>query len=62
MAKKSYIAAKPVPIGTDEEDPDRPGFLLNVVYETGEKIDVKRHKLDEDTLEGLVANGYIKEA
>ena len=62
MAKKTYVAAKPVPIGTDEEDPDRPGFKLNIVYETGEKIDVKRHKLDADTLEGLEANGYIKEA
>ena len=60
MAKEKWVAARPVPIGTEEEDPDRPGLKLNVVYETGEAIDVKRHGLDLDTLMGLEANGYIK--
>jgi hypothetical protein len=54
-----YVAAKKVAIGTDKPDPDREGFSLVKIYKQGEKVDVK---LDKDTLEGLVANGYLKEA
>jgi hypothetical protein len=58
MATK-YVAAKKVAIGTDKPDPDREGFTLVQVFKAGEKVDLK---LDKDTLEGLVANGYLKEA
>ena len=60
---KGYVAATQLPLGVPgKEDPDRPGFELVAVLEPGEKVDAKRHGLDADALEGLLANGYIKEA
>lgn len=55
-----YVAAKRVAIGYDKPDPDREGFNLVKVFKQGEKVDVA--KMDKATVEGLVSNGYLKEA
>lgn len=52
----TYVAAKPVALGTGKEDPDRPGRQGVKVFETGEVIDVPL-----ENPQALVDNGYLME-
>lgn len=53
----SYVAAKQVAIGYDQEDPENPGAKLVRVYEPGEQVDVT----GIENLDAMVFQGYLKE-
>jgi hypothetical protein len=57
---KTYVAARPIAVGSDEVEKDEDGNERNVVhhYEEGEVVAGAE---GFDNLDALVANGYLRE-